>query len=84
MMKQDIQWQTGTPKQLLADLRPGGWAWGYSKLWPDYLRLHKSNLIYDVSKLSSDHVCTWKVIGNPHETGMYSDDRRTVLIWLGS
>jgi hypothetical protein len=76
-------WKTGTPKQLLADLRPGGWVLGQSGRWPQYLRLHKTDLSSDIRKLPADHACIWKIIGNPEETGTYAKNRRTVLVWLG-
>jgi hypothetical protein len=76
-------WKTGTPKQLLADLRPGGEVLGHSGLWPSYIRLHKTELSTDLRKLPADHACIWRIAGDPNETGAYAKNRRTVVVWLG-
>jgi hypothetical protein len=77
------EWKTGTPIELLAALRPGGWVMGYSGLWPARLRLHKTDLSSGLRRLPADHACIWKITGNPEETGHYARDRRTVVVWLG-
>lgn len=77
------EWKQGTPRELVADLRPGGWLQGHSGLFPQYLRLHKTDLIAAIQALPADRRCTWKISGDPAATGRHSRDRRTVIIWLG-
>lgn len=73
----------GTPKQLIADLRPGGWVMGHSGVWPRYLRLHKTDLIADLQKLPETHSCFWRIVGDATATGRYDKQRRTIVVWLG-
>lgn len=76
-------WKQGTPKQLLDDLRPGGWVFGRSGLLNRLLRLHKTDLMTDLRKQPADQRLTWQITGNPDETGRYAARRRTVVVWLG-
>lgn len=75
-------WKQGTPKQLLDELRPGGWVMGHSGLLTQLLRLHKTDLMADLRKLPADHRLTWK-IKNPEETAHHARPRRTIVVWLG-
>ncbi len=76
------EWKNGTPRELIADLRPGGWAFGNSGRFPQLLSLSKTDLISDLRKLPADHVCTWK-LNNPENIGRYAKPRRHVVVWLG-
>jgi hypothetical protein len=76
-------WTYGTPKQLLAALRPGGWLVGTSGKYPRRLRLHKTDVMAMLRTLSDSHACTWHIAGDPNETGRFARNRRTIVVWLG-
>lgn len=76
------EWRTGTPRQLIADLRPSGNAFGHSGRLPRLISLHKTDIISDLRQAPADHSCTWKV-RDPDGLGKYAKPRRSVIIWLG-
>lgn len=78
------EWQTTAPRALIAALRPGGPVYAHSGKLPSYLPLLKNDLVTALRKLPDDHQCTWKVRGDPAETGRYARNRRHVVIWLGT
>lgn len=78
-----MNWKTGNPKALLADLRVAGWVQGQSSFYPQLLRLHKTDLMTDVRTMPPDRVCLWRIAGDPHATGRYASNRRSIVLWLG-
>ena len=79
-----MNWNTTSPAELLIALRPGGWLLGESPRLPNRIRLHKTEMIQDVRQLPATHKVTWKIAGDPNETGHYAPKRRTIVIWLGA
>lgn len=76
-------WKTGTPRELIADLRPGGWVQGHSGLFHQYLRLHKTDLISDLGRMKPEATLIWKINGDAAQTGRHAKDRRNIIVWLG-
>lgn len=76
-------WRTGTPAELIRDLRPGGWCWGHSGRFTQMIQLSKGDMLSNLRKLPEGHSCVWRVHGNPVSTGRYDKDRRTIVIFLG-
>ena len=76
-------WKSGTPRQLLSDLRVAGPVYGNSKLWSRLLALHKTDLLRDIRAMPADHKCLWRIAGDPTATGRYDPNRRSIIIWLG-
>lgn len=78
-----MMWNSTSPKQLLANLRIGGWVVGESDLWPKRIWLHKTMLMQQLKELPANHICLWKIAGDPDQTGQYANDRRTIVLYLG-
>lgn len=76
-------WRMGTPAQLVAELRVGGWVVGRTGKLPQALRLHKTDLIADIRALPDNHQLTWRIHGDPNATGRHDAKRRTIVLWLG-
>lgn len=77
----NMHWTSGSPRQLIRALRPGGWLVGKSGFFPGYLVLHKTQMILGLSGMNDSAQLLWRI--EEGGSGRYDPKRRRVIVWLG-